>query len=106
MSFFKKIVNKHTINLASSAAMPLIGMLVLSLLAHQLPEVDFGNYIFFLQTFLLADMFRTGFLQTSLVKFYAGAPLDRDNMGAGSDWWVGFILTFGLVFIYLSQYFF
>ncbi|MBD1362232.1 oligosaccharide flippase family protein [Mucilaginibacter sp. ZT4R22] len=106
MSFFKKIINKHTINLASSAAMPLIGMLVLSILAHQLPEVDFGNYIFFLQTFLLADMFRTGFLQTSLVKFYAGAPADRAKNVAGSAWSVGFILTFGLAFIDLLLYFF
>lgn len=106
MSFFKKIVNKHTINLASSAAMPLIGMLVLSLLAHQLPEVDFGNYIFFLQTFLLADMFRTGFLQTSLVKFYAGASAERARNVAGSAWYVGFILTFGLAFIDLILYLF
>ncbi|AMR32675.1 hypothetical protein A0256_15215 [Mucilaginibacter sp. PAMC 26640] len=106
MSFIKKIINKHTINLASSAAMPLIGMLVLSILAHKLPEVDFGNYIFFLQTFLLADMFRTGFLQTSLVKFYAGAPKDRATNIAGSAWAVGFILTFGLAFIDLLLYLF
>ncbi|OOQ60762.1 lipopolysaccharide biosynthesis protein [Mucilaginibacter pedocola] len=106
MSFFKKIVNKHTINLASSAAMPLIGMLVLSLLAHQLPDTDFGNYIFFLQTFLLADMFRTGFLQTSLVKFYSGAHIDRARNVAGSAWWVGFILTFGVALISWIIYFF
>jgi len=106
MSFLKKIVNKHTINLASSAAMPLIGMLVLSLLAHKLPEVDFGNYIFFLQTFLLADMFRTGFLQTSLVKFYSGAPQDRARNVAGSAWSVGFILTFGLAIVDLLLYLF
>jgi O-antigen/teichoic acid export membrane protein len=105
MSFLKKIINKHTINLASSAAMPVIGMLVLSLMAHNLPKEDFGNYIFFLQTFLLADMFRTGFLQTSLVKFYSGAAEDRALNIAGSAWTVGFILTFGLAFIDLLLYF-
>ena len=104
MSFLKKIINKHTINLASSAAMPLIGMLVLSQLTRRLPGPDFGNYIFFLQTFLLADMFRTGFLQTSLVKFYAGAPKERAMNVAGSAWSVGFILTFGLAFIDLLLY--
>lgn len=86
--------------------MPLIGMLVLSLLAHKLPEADFGNYIFFLQTFLLADMFRTGFLQTSLVKFYAGAPAERARNVAGSAWSVGFILTFGLALVDLMLYLF
>ncbi|TFF39244.1 lipopolysaccharide biosynthesis protein [Mucilaginibacter psychrotolerans] len=104
MSFLKKIINKHTINLANSAAMPVIGMLVLSLLARKLAPRDFGNYIFFLQTFLLADMFRTGFLQTSLVKFYSGAARDRANNVAGSAWVVGFILTFSLAFIDLILY--
>jgi O-antigen/teichoic acid export membrane protein len=107
MSFFKKIVNKHTINLASSAAMPVIGLLVLSQLTRHLPtKTDFGNYIFFLNIFLLADMFRTGFLQTSLVKFYAGAAKERATNVAGSAWAVGFILTFGLAFIDLILYLF
>ncbi|RFZ84543.1 hypothetical protein DYU05_02690 [Mucilaginibacter terrenus] len=102
----KKIVNKHTISLASSAAMPVIGLLVLSQLTRKLGKVDFGNYIFFLQTFLLADMFRTGFLQTSLIKFYAGAPKERAAKVAGSAWSVGFILTFGLAAIDLLAFIF
>jgi O-antigen/teichoic acid export membrane protein len=107
MSFLKKIVNKHTINLASSAAMPVIGLLVISQLTRHFPsKADFGNYIFFLNIFLLADMFRTGFLQTSLVKFYAGAAKDRAVTVAGSAWGIGFILTFGLAFIDLLLYLF
>lgn len=86
--------------------MPLIGMLVLSQLTRRLAGPDFGNYIFFLQTFLLADMFRTGFLQTSLVKFYSGADKDRALNVAGSAWSVGFILTFGLALIDLILYLF
>ena len=91
--------------MASSAAMPVIGMLVLSLMAHSLPKADFGNYIFFLQAFLLADMFRTGFLQTSLVRFYAGSTPDRALNMAGSAWSVGFILTFGLALADFVLYF-
>jgi O-antigen/teichoic acid export membrane protein len=97
MSFFKKIINKHTISLATSAAMPLIGLLVMSLLAHHLTTTDFGNYIFFIITFSLADTFRTGFMQTSLVKFYSGASEARAQNMAGSAWYVGFILTSVLV---------
>jgi O-antigen/teichoic acid export membrane protein len=106
MSFIKKIVNKHTINLASSAAMPVIGMLVLSLVARFLPKADFGSYIFFLQAFLLADIFRTGFLQTSLVKHYSGAAPDRALNVAGSAWYVGFILTISIVLIDTGLYIF
>ncbi len=89
MPNLKKLVNKHTISLATSAAMPVIGMLVLSLMAHNLPTADFGNYIFLLITILLADTFRNGFVQTSLIKFYAGTSKKKAFEVAGSAWYVG-----------------
>ncbi|TWR31039.1 oligosaccharide flippase family protein [Mucilaginibacter pallidiroseus] len=106
MSFLNKIINKHTINLASSAAMPVIGMLVLALMGRYLNQADFGRYVFFLQTFLMADIFRTGFLQTSLVKYYSGADADRALNIAGSAWYVGFMLSVGLALIDLVIYLF
>ena len=106
MPFLKKIINKHTISLATNAAMPVIGMLVLSLMARSLSAEGFGNYIFFLIAFTLADLFRTGFLQTSLVKFYAGAGPARALNMAGSAWAVGLILTFTIVLADLLLYFF
>jgi O-antigen/teichoic acid export membrane protein len=106
MSFLKKIVNKHTTALATNAAMPVIGMLVLSLLAHNLPTADFGNYIFFQILFTLADTFRTGFLQTSLIKFYAGAKTERALSMAGSAWYVGFSLTAIIILVDLLIYVF
>lgn len=106
MSFLKKIVNKHTISLLSNAAMPVIGMLVLSLMAHNLHKADFGNYIFFLIVFTLADTFRTGFMQTSVIKFYAGASKKRAINVAGSAWSIGFILTLSLVIINFLVYLF
>lgn len=89
MPNLNKLVNKHTISLATSAAMPVIGMLVLSLMAHNLPAADFGNYIFLLITILLADTFRNGFVQTSLIKFYAGTSKKKAFEVAGSAWYVG-----------------
>ncbi|MFD0764737.1 oligosaccharide flippase family protein [Mucilaginibacter lutimaris] len=91
MPNLKKLVNKHTISLATSAAMPVIGMLVLSLMAHNLPAADFGNYIFLLITILLADTFRNGFVQTSLIKFYAGTSKKKTFEVAGSAWYVGLL---------------
>ena len=106
MSFLKKIVNKHTVSLISNAAMPLIGMLVLSLMAHNLHKVDFGNYIFFLQAFLLADTFRTGFIQTSLIKFYSGASKRQAANVAGSAWYIGFMITLAFIIADLLLYLF
>jgi O-antigen/teichoic acid export membrane protein len=97
MPDLKKLVNKHTISLATSAAMPVIGMLVLSLMAHNLSKVEFGNYLFLLITILLADTFRNGFVQTPLIKYYAGASKKRAAEVAGSAWYIGLIQA--LIFV-------
>ncbi|WP_183559199.1 oligosaccharide flippase family protein [Mucilaginibacter sp. SP1R1] len=98
MGFLKKVINKHTLSLASNAIMPVLGMAILSLMARYLSKPDFGDYIFFLIIFTLADTFRTGFLQTSLIKYYAGTDAKTAGNFAGSAWYLGFIivLTFGI----------
>ncbi|MDB5139433.1 MAG: Polysaccharide biosynthesis protein [Mucilaginibacter sp.] len=93
MNFYKKLLNKHTLSLASNAVMPVIGMITVSLLARNLSGADFGNWTLFLITFTLANFFRTGFLQTSVVKFYSGASKERALNIVGSTWYIGFFLT-------------
>ncbi|PWK78787.1 O-antigen/teichoic acid export membrane protein [Mucilaginibacter oryzae] len=93
MSLFKKLINKHTLSLATNAVLPVLGMVILSLLAHRLSKQAFGNYVFFLIIFTLADTFRTGFLQTSLIKFYSGSTSGRMREISGSTWYLGFIIT-------------
>ncbi|MEZ2335801.1 oligosaccharide flippase family protein [Mucilaginibacter sp. RCC_168] len=92
------MINKHTLSLASNAIMPVLGMAILSLMARYLSKPDFGDYIFFLIVFTLADTFRTGFMQTSLIKFYAGTDKKRAANIAGSAWYLGFmiVLVFGI----------
>jgi O-antigen/teichoic acid export membrane protein len=99
MDLKKKLINKHTLSLASNAVMPVVGMVTVSLLARNLSGPDFGNWILFLITFTLATLFRSGFLQTSLVKFYAGASKERALTVAGSTWYLGFLITAILAFI-------
>lgn len=98
MPFIKKLINKHTLSLASNAIMPVLGMAILGVMARHLSKGDFGDYIFFLVVFNLADTFRTGFLQTSLIKYYAGANIERASNIAGSAWYIGLVivLIFGL----------
>src|SRR6185437_12070853 len=93
MGLLKNVINKHTLSLASNAIMPVLGMAILSILARFLTKTDFGDYIFFLIVFTLADTFRTGFLQTSLIKFYSGADEARATNIAGSAWYLGVMLT-------------
>jgi O-antigen/teichoic acid export membrane protein len=106
MVILKKLINKHTLALASNAVMPVVGMVTVSLLARNLTGPDFGNWILFLITFTLANLFRSGFLQTSLVKFYAGESKERALNVAGSTWYLAFGVTLLLGFISLLAYFF
>jgi O-antigen/teichoic acid export membrane protein len=93
MPILKKLLNKHTLSLASSAVMPVVGVVTVGLLARYLNKPDFSHWILFLTTFTLANLFRSGFLQTSLVKFYSGADEDQTRVVAGSTWYIGFMLT-------------
>lgn len=106
MGIIKKILNKHTLSLASNAVMPVVGMVTVGLLARSLSEADFGYWIFFLITFTLANTFRAGFLQTAMIKFYSGADEKRAKNIAGSTWVVSFGLTILLALISLGCYFF
>lgn len=106
MGLKEKLINKHTLALASNAVMPVVGMVTVSLLARNLSEPDFGEWIFFLITFTIANFFRSGFLQTSLVKFYSGADAKRAKTVAGSTWVLATSVTAALAFISLLVYLF
>ncbi|WP_121810356.1 lipopolysaccharide biosynthesis protein [Mucilaginibacter kameinonensis] len=104
MGLFKKLINKHTLSLATNAVLPVLGMVILSLLARRLSKPDFGNYVFFLIVFTLADTFRTGFLQTSLIKFYSGSTVERMKNISGSTWFLGFSITLVFAVVNLLIY--
>ena len=106
MQFINKLVNKHTLSLASNAVMPVISMVTVSLLARNLTERDLGNWILFLMTFTIANYFRSGFLQTSVVKSYSGAAEQRALTVVGSAWYIGLIITSILGFLSLLVYVF
>lgn len=105
MGFLKKLINKHTLSLASSAIMPVLGMAILAFMANFLAPADFGDYIFFLVIFTLADTFRTGFLQTSLIKYYSGTSAERGAVVAGSAWYIGLAIVFTFAIGNLITYF-
>jgi O-antigen/teichoic acid export membrane protein len=92
MPFFKNLINKHTLSLASNAIMPIVGMVTVAMLAHSL-KAELGNYVLFLMTFTLANFFRSGFLQTGMIKFYSGAAKERATTVVGSTWAIAILLT-------------
>ena len=88
-----KLRNKHFLSLAGNGTMSALSMVTYAILYRLLPEADMGNYVFFQFIFALLDSMRTGFLQTALVKFYAGSSLERQRSIAGSTWYIAVIIT-------------
>lgn len=90
----KKILrNRHFLSLAGNGVMAVFSILTYSILYRFLAEADMGNWIFFQFAFLLLDTFRTGLLQTAVIKFYAGADAVRQRSVSGSAWYIGLLVT-------------
>ena len=95
--FFK---NRHFLSLSGNGVMAVFSTLSYIILYRFLSEMDMGNWVFFQFAFLLLDTFRTGLLQTALIKFYSGADETRKRDVAGSSWYIGLMVT--SIFIVLN----
>lgn len=85
--------NKHFLSLAGNGIMSLLGMATVALLYRALSFSGIGAWVFFQTTVLLVDTFRSGFLTTAFIKFYAGATPQRSREVAGSAWFVAMCIT-------------
>ena len=95
--------NRHFQSFTGNGVMAVFSILTYSILFRFLSEADMGNWVFFQFSFLLLDTFRTGLLQTALIKFYAGADEVRQRCVAGSAWYIGLLVTGGFVILNLAS---
>lgn len=105
--FLKKLRNNHILSFAGNIIMAGIGMLIYLLVAHNFKtREELGHWFMFIFNMItLADVFRTGFLQNSLIKFYTGVSKSRAANIAGSAWYIGFWITMAACAINLICYF-
>lgn len=92
--------------MAGNGIMSVLGMLNMIILYRALPVAGIGMWVFFLSILLLVDTFRSGFLTTAFIKFYAGANAARKREVVGSAWFIGGVITGVLVLINVPAYFF
>lgn len=95
--------NKHFLSLAGNIIMSVLGMVTVAILCRHIyigkdhsadsSLAAFGTWVFFQGTLLLIDTFRSGFLTTAFIKFYAGSTPERANEVVGSTWYVAGIIT-------------
>ncbi len=103
------IKNKHFLSLAGNGIMIILSMITTAIIFRALPIARAGEWGFFQATFLLIDTFRSGFITTAFIKFYAGSDEKRTAEVAGSTWFVALIITGILVVLnvpalFLSKY--
>lgn len=99
------VKSKYILSLTSNGLNAIIGMGTLSMLFRFLSQVDMGNWVFFLTVLLLVDTFRSGFLTTAFVKFYAGETEARKNEIVGSTWYIAGGITLFFVVLNIPAYF-
>jgi O-antigen/teichoic acid export membrane protein len=98
INLLQKLKNKHFLSLAGNGIMSALGMLNMIILYRALSVANIGMWVFFLSILLLVDTFRSGFLTTAFIKFYAGASETRRAEVIGSAWFVAGCIT-GILFL-------
>ncbi len=101
----EKLSNKHFLSLAGNGVMSLLGMATVALLYRALSLSGIGTWVFFQTTVLLVDTFRSGFLTTAFIKFYAGATPQRSEEVAGSAWYIAISITGVLALLNIPAFF-
>jgi O-antigen/teichoic acid export membrane protein len=104
LQLLQKLKNKHFLSFAGNGVMSVLGMLNMIVLYRALSVENIGMWVFFLSILLLVDTFRSGFLTTAFIKFYAGASPERRAEVVGSAWFVAGGITGILLLINLLGY--
>lgn len=104
LQLLDRLKNKHFLSLAGNGVMSVLGMLNMMILYRALSVANIGMWVFFLSILLLVDTFRSGFLTTAFIKFYAGAGEERSKEVLGSAWYLGIIITGILLLLNLPAY--
>jgi O-antigen/teichoic acid export membrane protein len=105
-SLLQKLQNKHFLSLAGNGIMSVLGMVNMIILYRALPVASIGMWVFFLSILLLVDTFRSGFLTTAFIKFYAGSTAERRAEVVGSAWFIGGSITGILLLINIPAFLF
>ncbi|RZK35563.1 MAG: lipopolysaccharide biosynthesis protein, partial [Hymenobacter sp.] len=101
----RQVGNKHFLSFAGNIIMSVLGMATVALLSWKISIAAFGTWILFQGTLLFIDTFRSGFLTTAFIKFYAGASKERADDVIGSTWCVAVLITVALSLLNLPVIF-
>lgn len=98
--------NKNFLALTVNVIISFFSVVIMSLLFRSFSKSDAGTWFFFLSIQGLVEAFRTGFLNTATIKFYAGAEKKRADTVLGSVWLIAIAITLIISFLSLILYLF
>lgn len=85
--------NRHFLSLTGQIFSGLFGFLSFGIIARTVDKSTFGNWIVFITAYTFFEMLRNGMIQTSLVKFLAGASTEKSRSINGAGWSISFLFT-------------
>jgi len=100
------IHNKYILSLAGNFIMSGLGLVTMTLIYRSLSKSEAGTWVFFQSILLLVDTFRSGFLTTAFIKFYAGSTEERAKEVCGSAWFLGLVVTGALALVSIVSFLF
>ncbi|NQX38581.1 Membrane protein involved in the export of O-antigen and teichoic acid [Pedobacter steynii] len=104
-NFLKSLNNKYVLSLLGNGVMSIIGMVISIILRRVFSLEDMGIWLLFFSVILLVDTFRTGFLTTAFIKFFAGAEAQKAREIVGSTWYLAILITGILLLLNIPAYF-
>lgn len=104
-NFLKSLNNKYVLSLLGNGVMSVIGMVISIILRRVFSLEDMGIWLLFFSVILLVDTFRTGFLTTAFIKFFAGADVQKAREIVGSTWYLAVLITGILLILNIPAYF-
>src|ERR1700760_3005960 len=102
---YNLIRNKYFLSLAGNVIMSGLGLVTMTLIYRSLSKTEAGTWVFFQSVLLLIETFRSGFLTTAFIKFYAGSTSERTAEVAGSAWFLGLVITGTLALVSFGSWF-
>ncbi|GAB3937229.1 lipopolysaccharide biosynthesis protein [Mucilaginibacter myungsuensis] len=100
MGKIKELIgNKQFLSLAGNVVMAGLNLITNAILLRHTTEERMGDWFFFQATYVFIDTFRSGFLSTAFIKFFAGADKQRADNVLGSTWVLGWLITLAICVI-------
>lgn len=85
--------NNKTLSLFGNVASAALAFLSIAILARTLTTNDFGIWNIYILTVTFLELFRAGFIHTTLVRFLSNNDEEKQKQTIASGWIIGLIIT-------------